>query len=82
MATTAITTAVAVAVHNEINNNQGFFDLLALFSVALQVAVYEQTQRQASTDDLMRELKKQDKEYFEQIIENQNRILEKLADLG
>lgn len=64
------------------NNNQNFFDLLALFSVVLQMAVYEQTQRQASTDDLMRELKKQDMEYFEKIIENQNRILEKLAELG
>ena len=64
------------------NNNQGFFDLLALFSVGLQIAVYEQTQRQASTDDLMRELQKQNKEYFEQIIENQNKILQKLADLG
>ena len=64
------------------NNNQNFFDLFALFSVALQMAVYEQTQRQASTDDLMRELQKQDMEYFEKIIENQNRILEKLAELG
>ena len=64
------------------NNNQNFFDLLALFSVVLQMAVYEQTQRQASTDDLMRELQKQDMEYFEKIIENQNRILEKLANLG
>ena len=64
------------------NNNQNFFDLLALFSVALQIAVYEETQRQATTDDLMRELKKQDMEYFEKIIENQNKILEKLAELG
>lgn len=64
------------------NNNQGFFDLLSLFSIGLQIAVYEQTQRQASTDDLMRELQKQDENYFKQIIENQNRILEKLADLG
>ena len=64
------------------NNNQGFFDLLSLFSVALQIAVYEETQRQASTDDLMRELRKQDEKYFEQIISNQNKILEKLADLG
>ena len=64
------------------NNNQNFFDLLALFSVVLQMAVCEQTQRQASTDDLMRELQKQDMEYFEKIIENQNKILEKLAELG
>ena len=66
----------------QINNNQGFFDLLAIFSIGLQIAVYEQTQRQATTDDLMRELQKQDNEYFEKIIENQNKILEKLADLG
>lgn len=64
------------------NNNQNFFDLLALFSVVLQMAVYEQTQKQASTDDLMRELQKQDMEYFDKIIENQNKILEKLAELG
>lgn len=63
-------------------NNQGFFDLLALFSVGLQIAVCDQTQRQATTDDLMRELQKQDKEYFEKIIENQNKILQKLAELG
>lgn len=64
------------------NNNQGFFDLLSLFSVALQIAVYEETQRQATTDDLMRELQIQDEKYFKKIIENQNKILEKLADLG
>ena len=63
-------------------NNNGFLDILTVFSVFLQMEVYEQTKRQATTDDLMRELQKQDKEYFEQIIENQNKILEKLADLG
>ena len=63
-------------------NNNGFFDMLAIFSVVLQMSVYEETKRQASTDDLMRELQKQDEEYFEKIIENQNRILEKLAELG
>ena len=64
------------------NNNQGYFDLLSLVSVVLQMAVYEETQRQASTDDLMRELRMQDEKYFKQIIENQNRILKQLADLG
>lgn len=63
-------------------NNNGFLDMITVFSVFLQMEVYEQTKRQATTDDLMRELQKQDKEYFERIIENQNRILEKLADLG
>jgi hypothetical protein len=63
-------------------NNNGFLDILTIFSLGLQMAVYEQTQRQATTDDLMRELQKQDREYFEKIIENQNLILQKLADLG
>ena len=63
-------------------NNNGFLDVLTIFSLALQMAVYEQTQRQATTDDLMRELQKQDREYFEKIIENQNLILKQLADLG
>ena len=64
------------------SNNNGFLDILTIFSLGLQMAVYEQSQRQATTDDLMRELQKQDREYFEKILENQNRILEKLADLG
>ena len=62
----------------QINNNQGFFDFLAVFSIGLQIAVYEQAQRQATTDDLMRELQKQDKEYFEKIISNQEKILKLL----
>ena len=57
------------------SNNNGFFDILAIFSLGLQMAVYEQAQRQATTDDLMKELQKQDREYFEKIIENQNLIL-------
>lgn len=64
------------------NDNFGFFDILSLLSISLQLEVYEQTRRQATTDDLMKELQKQDREYFEKIIENQNLILEKLAELG
>jgi hypothetical protein len=48
----------------------------------LQVANYESDVKSASNDDLMRELQKQDRDYFEQIIENQNKILKRLADLG
>lgn len=64
------------------NGNYDLFDILALLSISLQLEVYEQTRRQATTDDLMKELQKQDREYFEKIIENQNLILEKLAELG
>ena len=63
-------------------NNNGFLDALTIFSLALQMAVYEQTQRQATTDDLMRELQKQDREYFEKIIENQNKILSILSHIS
>ena len=61
------------------SNNNGFLDILTIFSLGLQMAVYEQTQRQATTDDLMRELQKQDREYFEKILENINRILSILS---
>lgn len=63
-------------------DNFGFFDILALLSISLQLQVYEETKKQATTDDLMKELQKQDREYFEKIIENQNLILKKLAELG
>lgn len=59
-------------------NNNGFLDILTIFSLGLQMAVYEQTQRQATTDDLMKELQKQDREYFERIIRNQEKILKLL----
>ena len=64
------------------NGNYDLFDILSLLSISLQLEVYEQNRRQATTDDLMKELQKQDKKYFEKIIENQNLILEKLAELG
>ena len=64
------------------NDNIGFLDILSLLSIGLQLQVYEETKRQTTTDELMSELRKQDKEYFERIIENQNLILQKLAELG
>ena len=64
------------------NDNFGFFDVFAILSLVLQLQVYEETKRQTTTDDLMGELQKQDREYFDKIIENQNLILQKLAELG
>lgn len=63
------------------SNNLSFFDMLTLFSVMLQIQNYQTDLKSASNDDLMAELQKQDKAYFEKIIENQNKILKKLADL-
>ena len=63
-------------------NNLDFLDILTILSVALQIMGYRNDMSQSSNDDLMRELQRQDKAYLEKIIENQNKILEKLADLG
>ena len=63
-------------------NGLEFLDVLAIFSVMLQVVGYKNDISQSSNDDLMRELQEQDKRYLDKIIENQNKILEKLADLG
>ena len=63
-------------------NNLDFLDILTILSVALQIMGYQNDISQSSNDDLMRELQRQDKAYLEKIIENQNKILEKLADLG
>ena len=57
-------------------------DLLAVISIALQINGVRNDLKQASNDDLLAELQKQDKVYLEQIIENQKLILEKLATLG
>ena len=63
-------------------NNLDFLDVLTILSVILQIMGYQNDMSQSSNDDLMRELKRQDKAYLDKIIENQNKILEKLADLG
>ena len=62
-------------------NNLDFLDMLTILSVALQIMGYQNDMSQSSNDDLMRELQRQDNAYLEKIIENQNKILEKLADL-
>lgn len=62
-------------------NNLSFLDFLTIFSVGLQVSGYEQNIKQASTEDLMRELQKQDRDYLERIIDNQKEIMKILSDL-
>lgn len=67
---------------NNNGNNLDFLDILTILSVALQIMGYKNDISQSSNDDLMRELQRQNKAYLDKIIENQNKILEKLADLG
>ena len=66
---------------NNNGNNLDFLDVLTILSVALQIMGYQNDMSQSSNDDLMKELQRQNKAYLEKIIENQNKILEKLADL-
>ena len=66
---------------NSNGNNLNFLDVLTILSVMLQIMGYQNDMSQSSNDDLMRELQRQDKAYLEKIIENENKILEKLADL-
>ena len=63
-------------------NNNSFLDMITILSVVLQISNYQNDLKSFSNDDLMKELLRQDKEYFERIIDNQNLILEKLAKLG
>ena len=66
---------------NNNGNNLDFLDMLTILSVMLQIMGYQNGMSQSSNDDLMKELQRQDKAYIKKIIENQNKILEKLADL-
>ena len=67
---------------NNSGNNLDFLDVLTILSVMLQIMGYQNDMSQSANDDLMTELQRQDKAYLEKIIDNQNKILEKLADLG
>ena len=67
---------------NNNGNNLDFLDALTILSVMFQIMGYQNDMSQSSNDDLMKELQRQDKAYLEQIVESQNKILEKLADLG
>lgn len=59
-----------------------FLDMLAVVSFAMQLANYRELRSQASTDDIFSELQRQDNEYLARILENQEKILNKLSELG
>lgn len=66
---------------NSRGNNLSFLDFLTIFSVGLQVSGYEQNLKQASTDDLMKELQRQDRNYLDKILENQKEIMKILSEI-
>ena len=61
-------------------DNLSGLDALTVFSVILQIMGYQQNLEQTTNDALLSELQRQDSEYLDRIIENQNRILELLQD--
>lgn len=57
-----------------------FLDTLALVSFILQLVNMELNASQSSNDDILKELQKQDQEYLETIIKNQNKIMSMLEE--
>lgn len=53
-------------------------DGLNFYANILQVASYEQLLKQANNDDILLELKRQNKEYLEKLLSNQEKIIELL----
>lgn len=62
-------------------NNQDHYNRLTLFDTIMQVLTLAMVQADATNNDLMEELHKQDREYLDKIIENQNKILSILSEI-
>lgn len=62
-------------------NNPNFYNQLTLLDRFLQIMTMVMVSEDATNNDLMSELQKQDREYLEKIIENQNQILSMLSEL-
>lgn len=52
-----------------------FWSFLALFTAFLQIMDYNATMRQSSNDDLMAEMRRQDSEYLQRIIKQNEEII-------
>lgn len=52
-----------------------FWSFLALFTAFLQIMDYNATMRQSSNDDLMAEMRKQDSQYLQKIIKQNEEII-------
>ncbi len=61
--------------------NQEFYNRMNISSFLLEIMTVLMVMADATNNDLMNELQKQDREYLEKIIRNQEKILEKLAKL-
>lgn len=55
--------------------------MLTVFSVLLQMLGYQSDQKQASNDDILRELQRQNMDYLEKITAQQKKIMEILSEI-
>ena len=62
-------------------NNPNFYNQITVLDMFLQILTMVMVSEDATNNDLMSELQKQDCEYLEKIIENQNQILSMLSKL-
>lgn len=63
------------------NGNPNFYNQLTLLDTFLQIMTMVMVSEDATNNDLMSELQRQDRDYLEKIIENQNQILSMLSEL-
>ena len=60
------------------DENYSLLDWLSILSIILQLQIMEEQRYQSDNDDIIEELQKQDKIYFEKIISNQEKIIKQL----
>lgn len=63
-------------------HNDQFYDTLSMATTILQLVTIMITSSDSSNNELMKELQRQDREYLEKIVEQNNLIIEKLAKLA
>ena len=60
--------------------DQNYWDMLNMFAIVLQMADLYLLENDLSNNDLMRKLQKQEREYLQKIIKQNDCILEKLSE--
>ena len=60
------------------DENYSLLDWLSILSIILQLQIMDEQRYQSDNDDIIEELQKQDKIYFEKIISNQEKIIKQL----
>lgn len=62
-------------------NNFDFLDMLEIMAFIIQVMDYDATIKQVGNNDLMKEMRRQDSEYLQKIIGQNNEIMEQNKEI-